>query len=403
METNESVPALYYSRLQSADEIRLLYLHPRSADKKITFNLKHAKLSEMPQYEALSYTWGSPGGDYMMTLDDSIIRTRENLWLALGHLQLANKPRVLWVDAICINQQDTKERNHQVTQMGQIYQQANRVIAWLGPSDKSSAVAIGTIAETADRFFIERYEGISMLNLQISNDFPCSPLAEMDEKLRACLAIEDFCLEKDYWSRLWIIQELVLATEIRIQCGDDQLEWSKFAYLLGRMDRDRHGVSVILKPTTEKIRRSIPARLVRQRIDRQRGPRGRWQLDESRLYDLCLRFVEAKCEDHRDKIFGLLGIAAKCCRNAVLVNYSLSAYEVCGGVLQHYFLAHVCDKHAPSSRKGPEQKSTLIIPTSQVFHRALDITPDLVPEYQLQVSQKTVRKPSSLMSSKKSN
>ncbi len=322
-----------------------------------------------------------------MTLDDSIIRIRENLWLALRHLQLPDKLRVLWVDAICINQEDTKERNHQVTQMGQIYQQANQVIAWLGPSDESSVVAIRTIAETAERFFIEGYEDKNILNLQIGNDVCNSPSTEMDEQVRACLAIEDFCLEKDYWSRLWIIQELVLATEIRIQCGDDQLQWSKFAYVLDRMDRNRHRESAILKPTIEKIRRSISARLVRQRIDGHRG-----QLDGSPLHDLCLRFVEAKCEDHRDKIFGLLGIAATCCRDAVLVDYSMSAYEVCGKVLQHHFLAHVYPKHAQSSRKISEDKSASIIPTSQVFHRALDITPNRVSEYQLQVVQKTVRK-----------
>jgi hypothetical protein len=307
----------------------------------------------------------------------------------------------LWVDAICINQQDTAERNHQVTQMGLIYQQAKRVIAWVGPSDESSTVAIRTVSETAERYVLEGHESDTMLNLQISDGVHRNPSAETDEQLRVCLAIENFCFERKYWSRLWIIQELVLATEIRIQCGGDQLEWWKFAYLLDRMDRDRHRVSAVIKPTTEKIRRSIPARLVRQRIDKQRRSKGLLQLDESPLHDLCLRFVEAKCEDNRDKIFGLLGIGAKCCRDAIPVDYSLAAYQICGEVLKHHFLAHVYDKHALSLRKGSEAISTSIIPTSQIFHRALEITPDLIPGYQLQVTQQTVRNPSAIIIFKK--
>ncbi|PVH83426.1 HET-domain-containing protein, partial [Cadophora sp. DSE1049] len=124
-----------YSPLQFPDEIRLLILQPARSrvDSPPKWQMKHARLSENPQYEALSYVW-----DQASYEEERNASSQEgfatNLSRALRHLRRVDEPggRVLWIDALCVNQKDTNERNHQVTQMGEIYSHAENVIVWLG-------------------------------------------------------------------------------------------------------------------------------------------------------------------------------------------------------------------------------------------------------------------------------
>jgi hypothetical protein len=141
--------------LADPDEIRLLCLLPGVFGERIICTTTHIKLSEnfqtkppaslplcnrlvdvhcpetarhRPQYEALSYVWG-PIEMKSISLNGQSCDVRENLFDALVTLRHENQQRTLWVDAICINQDDMKERNHQVSRMGSIYSQAEKVVA----------------------------------------------------------------------------------------------------------------------------------------------------------------------------------------------------------------------------------------------------------------------------------
>jgi len=112
-------------------------------------------LGDCPDYEALSYTWGSSGTDIHIELDGQDSSIRPNLAYALAALR-RSEPRVLWVDALCINQNNIHERNHQVEQMGEIYRQARRVLAWLGrPSPRWGSTALDAVklAKNLGSFF----------------------------------------------------------------------------------------------------------------------------------------------------------------------------------------------------------------------------------------------------------
>ncbi|KUJ08242.1 heterokaryon incompatibility, partial [Mollisia scopiformis] len=98
-----------------------------------------------PKYEALSYVWGSEENPATICVcdksDDSPFSTRKtwtsmpitrNLEVALRHLRYSVRRRVLWVDAICINQRDDEEKGRQLPRMGDIYQRARSVAIWLG-------------------------------------------------------------------------------------------------------------------------------------------------------------------------------------------------------------------------------------------------------------------------------
>ncbi|KIN08291.1 hypothetical protein OIDMADRAFT_98373, partial [Oidiodendron maius Zn] len=97
-------------------------------------------------YEALSYVWGSLKNPKNAIMSDgSSISITNNLDIALRHLRYTTEDRQLWVDSLCINQEDIKEKNSQIPLMGSIYRLANRVLAWLGPEENDSGHALQII------------------------------------------------------------------------------------------------------------------------------------------------------------------------------------------------------------------------------------------------------------------
>lgn len=189
-----------YTRLEDTDEIRLLILRPRSNKSNETViecTIEHVKLSNRPQYEALSYMWGSEEDGKTILVDNTVCHVRKNLWLALLHLRLEKIIRYLWIDALCINQLDVNERNHQVTQMGRIYRNAKGVIAWLGASDAASDLAA------------------RVLNEELENRLKSGQDVTTAEDNKGLEAIKSLCF-REYWERLWIVQEVLMALDIII-------------------------------------------------------------------------------------------------------------------------------------------------------------------------------------------
>lgn len=146
----------------------------------------HLNLSNEPNFEALSYTWGSTDYTRQIHIDGGSFPVGEKLFSALLHLRLEDEERILWVNAICINQLDDIERNHQVDQMSQIYGLANRTIVWLDD----------------DAFLIW------WLFLPKSQRAVSTSGSDLEELAR-----------KRYWRRLWSIQEFLLSKDLIIQCA----------------------------------------------------------------------------------------------------------------------------------------------------------------------------------------
>jgi hypothetical protein len=119
-----------------ANNIRLLK-PVRKSSNDLSFEVVHVSLTSDPHYAALSYTWGSPGTVGQISLNGHYFPVRKNLWDALQQIQASKwADKYLWVDAICINQ-DTdrdalRERSEQITLMKQIFEQADKVLVWLG-------------------------------------------------------------------------------------------------------------------------------------------------------------------------------------------------------------------------------------------------------------------------------
>ena len=122
----------------------LLTLFPGLADSLLEGTLDIVSLDTNPYYEALSYVWGSPSVREHIILSEKRLSITENLASALRNLRYESEARVLWVDAICINQADIDERSQQVSNMVFIYQQAHRVLVYVGERTEDSDLALDT-------------------------------------------------------------------------------------------------------------------------------------------------------------------------------------------------------------------------------------------------------------------
>lgn len=146
--SNYSFPGISYKPLDFVNfEFRLLTLlvnEDSSQEGQICCELKHAYLDDPPQYHALSYCWGDPIVIAPILVNGSTMEVTTNLEAALRELR-AQKINTIWVDALCINQQDPTERGLQVMRMGLIYSRAVTVLAWLGPESGGSTLAMKRI------------------------------------------------------------------------------------------------------------------------------------------------------------------------------------------------------------------------------------------------------------------
>ncbi|PMD25594.1 HET-domain-containing protein, partial [Hyaloscypha hepaticicola] len=126
--------AYAYTPLQGANSIRLLQLESGSYSAPLKARLASSRLEDHC-YEALSYVWGEPDLSEVLLVDDKEFKISKNLHTILLHLRYLERircVRTLWIDAICINQEDVIEKGQQVGFMGRIYEEADDVLCWLG-------------------------------------------------------------------------------------------------------------------------------------------------------------------------------------------------------------------------------------------------------------------------------
>ena len=158
------------------------------------------------EYDALSYAWGSGGKVSKIRCNGLPVMVTENLFEALRALRPSkNNSRFLWVDALCINQDDSSEKNEQVWNMLAIYQKARKVMAWLGTAEK-------------------KYMKLVMLATSASprSSSPWGILDFLD-------AVEGvlYLYKRPWFKRLWVQQEIFAARKLEFQYGNYCFEWSQ--------------------------------------------------------------------------------------------------------------------------------------------------------------------------------
>jgi hypothetical protein len=196
-------------------EIRLLILYDfdSASPRRGEAELRTVSLDTNPAYEALSYEWGDGPMDHTFTIGGQNKSIKENIFLTLQCLRHKKEERTLCIDAICINQDSTREKNFQVRQMGTIYLQAKNVLIWLG---RPPPHLCGWEKQHAERIAFNTISRLSRLSPDPSSWDPEDKLevAELDGLLNIC--------RLEYWTRIWIIQEVGLASNASVCCYYDK-------------------------------------------------------------------------------------------------------------------------------------------------------------------------------------
>lgn len=229
---------VYRALDHTKDEFRLLYLKPTSVssdftsqDNFIDSELQYYRLRDAPAFTALSYTWGQALSHSFLVIDGNVQRCSVNAELALRHLRKEDGVHI-WIDQLCINQSDDIEKGYQVQMMLQIYIAASRVAVWLGlgADDSDSFISHIPLMSTLirDGQFVDVVRGY----------------ADADYLQRMIHAFRAF-LKREYWTRLWIIQEFAVARELYIVCGKTSIEFTDLRVYLVFLNQIYEYVPVI--------------------------------------------------------------------------------------------------------------------------------------------------------------
>jgi Heterokaryon incompatibility protein (HET) len=332
--------AYRYSPLDTAaGELRLLEIQPGSGPARIAGRLIKCSLKKAPVYHALSYTWGDPSVVTSIILDDDQdFKVTINLELALQDLRLKDEIRTIWVDAVCIDQKNSSERSEQVSIMRTIYSNASLVCVWIDLEIDIQLPAftkLSTFGSTTSR---DTDDGLGK-----DPDFwnPLEPL-----------------FSHRYWTRLWVQQELLYASDFVIYCRRELLP----------------GRSIVAFQEELRKRRALERywAIVSERISFQGSPLKHfhdWQLRVRRIKDLqsfspdqlaclslsvdepphdslgsmyhrgsllyCLAsYRTLQVSDPRDKVFGILGLALDCGEKSISITYDDTVASVYVGALR---------------------------------------------------------------------
>jgi hypothetical protein len=313
--SEHSEPYAYSPLDEEAQEIRLLTLLPGSFSSEIRFCLDITPFtkSHVPSFEAVSYTWGSAENPVSIFIGNSGRKTlavTQNLGKALPYFRFEDKPRVLWIDAICVDQKNLKERGQQVKRMADIFSKAVRVLVWLGPASDNSELALELFERIASKVKVDEatFNIVPTTNKAHWVNFR----AELPFNKVKHLSIWQF-VQRPWFGRLWIRQEVHLALgDVEVMCGVRTIPWTALQLAIRCLGR---------KPLTFDPGEGFYKRFVN-------------------VIDLCLkvkhhRTIErlihhsknSNCSDPRDKIYALLSLIYRPWAIGIEPNYTKGVYQ----------------------------------------------------------------------------
>lgn len=320
-------------------ELRLIKIDPGQHDERVRCSMITRRISTQSDwtYQALSYTWGDGtrkvpiflnGQDFLVTtnLEDGLRHMRCKTWSkSLDQLPL-------WIDAICINQEDSDERDVQVRRMKSIYEQAERVIIWLGSYNERTDE---TFRLDLNRWNIDGVEENSeamarsaiVLALLLKEEAdPAKKSTEVSIRLADCIHANNSqvwvqlarLFHRPWFERLWIIQELAVSRKAIAQWGNLQIAWPTL----------EEAAKFILRPgaavLSPHIRRLFPL-LGAHRIT-QVALQSMYNFDTHNVLTILHNTQNTKCSDPRDRLYAIRGIVEDNEDNEI--DYSIPVHQV---------------------------------------------------------------------------
>lgn len=272
------------------------------------------------EYEALSYTWGTEPPSAFLIVEGATrtkMPVRPNLLGALKQLRDPERPRNLWIDAICINQDDNVEKSVQVGRMADIYRLAHRVVVWLGPEDADSKLALSALREIGRQYEVT-VDGYLLPSPDATNPEWCVATTVLPFDKRTWVAVTKL-LERVWFERLWVIQEFQLGnSRSLVQCGEDTIPFPLF----------RGGVSCVF------YRRPVPPGISKVTVRWAHRVVSPW--NRYNFWNILSAAQSRKCADPRDTIYGILSLLPKRLAAEIRPDYTKNAVEV----FKSAFLSH---------------------------------------------------------------
>ncbi|CBX96676.1 hypothetical protein LEMA_P109410.1 [Plenodomus lingam JN3] len=302
------LPAYHYAPLPTdIPTIRILEVQPSSGQPgEFVCRLRHVSLLEGPEYTALSYSWGAVNGTVPVVFLDGqgqraellITETLHSFFRQIITDSAESITRLaLWVDAVCINQSDLEEKNSQVAMMHKIYHQAQKVAVWLGDGSKETETAMDIIPRLAA---VEEQANLLKqdANLTVGGRQPLSvrlglPRDGADEYM-ALVAL----LRNPWFARVWIIQEVAMATHVIVKCGFRSASWDDFVSAFHVLN----SLNMIMPDPAQYVQ------LVTRTLGIIDARASKLSGHERDTLGTLLRCRSSLATNPRDKVYGLLGL-----------------------------------------------------------------------------------------------
>ncbi|KAH7079336.1 heterokaryon incompatibility protein-domain-containing protein [Paraphoma chrysanthemicola] len=359
----------------SRREIRLLVVHPAGTglrDSTLQVSLIKTRLNDSGRqkqisetkeerplhYTALSYTWGDSQPTYPILLDGMDFKVRQNLHKALLHFRLTEREVIIWIDAVCINQEDEQERESQVAMMRDIYKEAEGVWGWLGPGDApESRGAFTLLRDLAHREYTnvtvdsQRYDILRSETIDWVRSRPIT-----DVYLKHWIEIAKI-FESPWFSRMWVIQEVVLGKVVTAVYGSDVVSFDDVLYYgaqfiikhLPEVHRSTSGTTShghLVQELDERSTKLLVAATRAAEIGRARALRlGHHPVVPRRLpstvYQVVRDYKNFNVTEPRDKVYALLGILedyenhVKCPKISYSIPLANLYWEIIGAHIEH--------------------------------------------------------------------
>ncbi|KAL8364728.1 hypothetical protein RB595_003828 [Gaeumannomyces hyphopodioides] len=332
--------------------VRLLQLLPhQNRNSRIECQLITCSMLDSGRthpYEALSYVWGSEKNKLSIYIDGIEQSVRANLHHALSHLRDCFVERVLWIDAICINQDDNEEKGQQVQSMAKIYAKASRVIVWLvDPPDSGDqsdngdqAGGGGRALEAIRAAAAAKHAAAAAEHAAAAAEHAVAEEQRVDSKLdererRAILGL----LGRKWFQRIWVLQEVAAARHVLIKYGSTEIDGYAFCLglgVLGPFYKTHPNLQTLIPPIAHLIKDAV----FRRRHDRDDTSRpARFSLNIRPLGELVDMYHTRKATVPLDKVYALLGMSSDDPAAKIEANYT-SSWEDLLRKLVHFSLSN---------------------------------------------------------------
>jgi hypothetical protein len=291
--------AYEYLKITQPGIIRLILLQPSDIEAELHCSLVDASLKDcdndvVEHYVALSYVWGDANQKGSISIDGKLLEITASLEMSLRHVRDRSRVLRIWADGICINQKDLDDRNTQVGVMGSIYATARHTIIFLSLSNPKHESVLQKIADLGTSY-------------------------EIEHNRESIIGLADDMLAYAWFTRVWILQELVLSPDPWVQVGRVRMRWDLFLQCM---------VVKYAEPqsTRQQLLRSMAQIRTKYQVRRHSGA------EQDDLGATILDILKARrglgVLDPRDMVYAHLGMSEPSVRSNINIDYSKSKAQV---------------------------------------------------------------------------